>query len=72
MAAAAKFLAFGPAYMAQIVENAQGVPVWGADRGFTRTHQVIVHARSFGGGLQAAQILEEANIITNKNLLPVD
>ena len=80
-AAAAEFLEFGPAYMAQIVENAQalaealhaqGVPVWGADRGFTRTHQVIVDARPFGGGLKAAQLLEEANIITNKNLLPVD
>ncbi len=80
-AAAAEFLEFGPAYMAQIVENAQalaealhaqGVPVWGADRGFTRTHQVIVDARPFGGGLQAARILEAANIITNKNLLPVD
>ena len=67
--------------MAQIVENAQalaealhgqGIPVWGADRGFTRTHQVIVDARPFGGGLKAARLLEAANIITNKNLLPVD
>lgn len=80
-AAAAEFLEFGAAYMAQIVQNAQalaealhgqGIPVWGADRGFTRTHQVIVDARPFGGGLKAARLLEAANIITNKNLLPVD
>jgi glycine hydroxymethyltransferase len=80
-AAAAEFLAFGPAYMAQIVVNARalgaaihsrGVPVLGAHKGFTRTHQVILDVRRFGGGLAAARRLESANIITNKNLLPVD
>lgn len=80
-AAAAEFLEFGRPYMAQIVANAQalalalharGVPVLGAGRGFTRTHQVIVDARPFQGGLSAARLLEQANIITNKNLLPDD
>ena len=67
--------------MAQIVANAQtlgtalhrrGIPMLGAHKGFTRTHQVIADVRAFGGGLVAAQRLAEANIITNKNLLPSD
>src|SRR3954465_5843552 len=67
--------------MAQIVANAQalalalqarGVPVLGAHKGFTRTHQVIADVREFGGGLEVAHRLAAANIITNKNLLPND
>jgi glycine hydroxymethyltransferase len=78
-AAAAELLAFGPEYMAKVVENAQalaaaletrGVPVLGAHKGYTRTHQVIADVRSFGGGLEVAHRLAKANIITNKNLLP--
>jgi glycine hydroxymethyltransferase len=80
-AAAAELLQFGRPYMAQIVANAQtlgaalhrrGIPMLGAHKGFTRTHQVIADVRAFGGGLPAAQRLAEANIITNKNLLPSD
>jgi len=76
---AAEMLAFGPVYMAQIVSNAQalgaalqrrGVPVVGARRGFTRTHQVIADVSAFGGGLDAAHLLARANVITNKNLIP--
>jgi len=78
---AAEMLAFGAVYMAQIVKNAQalaaalerrGVPVVGARRGYTRTHQVIADVRSFGGGLDTAHLLAKANIITNKNLIPGD
>src|SRR5437660_4972494 len=67
--------------MAQIVRNAQelgaalacrGVPVIGERKGFTTTHQVIAEARQFGGGLEVAQRLARANIITNKNLIPAD
>lgn len=80
-AATAEFLEFGQQYMAQIVANAQalaralhqrGIPVLGAHKNFTRTHQVIADVRSFGGGLQVAQRLATANIITNKNLIPSD
>jgi glycine hydroxymethyltransferase len=80
-AAAAELIEFGRPYMAQIVANAQalgaalharGIPMLGANKGFTRTHQVIADVRPFGGGLVAAQRLSEANIITNKNLLPSD
>jgi glycine hydroxymethyltransferase len=80
-AAAAELLEFGRDYMAAIVANAQalahaldtrGVPVLGAHKGYTRTHQVIADVRPFGGGLDVAHKLAEANIITNKNLLPDD
>ncbi|MBZ0315844.1 MAG: serine hydroxymethyltransferase [Anaerolineae bacterium] len=79
--AAAEILEFGRVYMAQIVKNAQalgqaldsrGVPVLAAHRGYTRTHQVIANVRQFGGGLEVAHRLAEANIISNKNLIPGD
>ena len=80
-AAAAELLAFGRDYMAQIVANAQalgaalearGIPMLAAHKGFTRTHQVIADVSSFGGGLDVAHRLAEANVITNKNLIPSD
>ncbi len=80
-AAAAEFLAFGEEYMAQIVRNAQtlgaalqarGITMLAAHKGFTRTHQVIADVRVQGGGLAVARLLESANIIVNKNLLPTD
>ena len=61
--AAAEMIEFGPTYMAQIVRNAQalgaaleqrGIPVLGAHKGYTRTHQVIADVRTFGGGLDVA------------------
>jgi glycine hydroxymethyltransferase len=78
---AAEMLEFGSVYMAQIVKNAQalgaalqqrGIPVLGAHKGYTRTQQVIADVRHFGGGLDVAQKLARANIITNKNLIPSD
>ena len=80
-ASAAEVLAYGQVYMAQIVCNAQalgaalnrrGIPVLGAHKGYTTTHQVIADVRQFGGGLHVAQQLARANIITNKNLIPAD
>jgi glycine hydroxymethyltransferase len=78
---AAEMITFGQVYMAQIVSNAQalgaalaqrGITVLGAHKGFTTTHQVIADVRQFGGGLEVAQRLARANIITNKNLIPAD
>jgi glycine hydroxymethyltransferase len=78
---AAEMIAFGQAYMSQIVRNAQalgaaldrrGIPMLAAQKGYTRTHQVIADLRGFGGGLEAARWLARANIITNKNLIPSD
>src|SRR5437764_5805122 len=79
--AAAEMIAFGQTYMAQIVRNAQalgaalarrGITILGAHKGYTTTHQVIADVRKFGGGLEVAQRLARANIITNKNLIPSD
>ena len=78
---AAEMIAFGQKYMAQIVRNAQalgaaldarGIAMLAAHKGYTRTHQVIADVRRFGGGLEVAQLLARANIITNKNLIPSD
>lgn len=78
---AAEMIAFGQQYMAQIVRNAQalgaalerrGIPMLAAHKGYTTTHQVIADVRQFGGGLEVAQRLARANIITNKNLIPSD
>jgi glycine hydroxymethyltransferase len=80
-AAAVDMLAYGQAYMGRIVANAQtlgaalarrGIPLLGAHKGYTRTHQVIANVRQFGGGLEVAHRLARANIITNKNLIPGD
>lgn len=77
----AEFLEFGRTYMARIVENAQalgralaerGIPMLGAHKGFTRTHQAIADVRRFGGGYENARKLERANVIVNKNLVPGD
>jgi glycine hydroxymethyltransferase len=78
---AAEMLEFGEVYMAQIVKNAQalaqalearGIPVLASERGYTQSHQVIANVRAFGGGLDVAHQLAEANLITNKNLIPGD
>lgn len=78
---AAEILAFGQAYMERIVGNARalgaalthrGVPMLGAHKGYTSTQQMVADLRQLGGGFEAAQRLAQANIITNKNLLPDD
>lgn len=80
-AAAAEFLAYGEPFMKQIVSNSQalgaalekrGIPVLAAHKGYTQTQQIIADVRQFGGGLEVAQLLAQANIITNKNLIPGD
>jgi glycine hydroxymethyltransferase len=78
---AAEMITYGQAYVVQIVRNAQalgaaldrrGIPVLGAHKGYTATHQVIADVHQFGGGLEVARRLAQANIITNKNLIPAD
>src|SRR5690349_11133787 len=74
--ATAEAIAFGSAYMAQIVRNAQalaralderGIPMLGRGKGYTTTHQAIADVREYGRGLACAQALERANVIVNKN-----
>ncbi len=79
--AALEMKVFGSQLSKQIIRNAQtagqylcenGVKVLAEKKGFTKSHQIAVDIRSFGGGKKIAQDLEDANIILNKNLLPYD
>ncbi len=79
--AAAEMLDFGTEYARQTVRNAQalaqamheeGLRVLCEHKGFTESHQVVIDVSSNGRGKQVAQDLEDANIISNKNLLPWD
>jgi glycine hydroxymethyltransferase len=79
--ATSEAIAYGAALQRQIVRNAQalaraldarGLPMLGAHKGYTTTHQAIADVRRHGRGLKVAQLLERANIIVNKNLLPDD
>ena len=72
---------FGEAYANQVVRNARrlaealaeaGFKVLGEHLGYTRSHQVVIDVRKQGGGHKAAKMLQDANIIVNKNLLPYD
>jgi len=72
---------FGGALAKQTVRNAQtagqylyenGLKVLGEPKGFTRSHQLAVDVRKYGGGKKIAEALQEANIILNRNLLPHD
>ena len=79
--AALEMRVFGVELAKQTVRNAQvagehlfenGVKVLGEKKGFTRSHQIAVDIREYGGGKEVAENLEDANIIVNKNLLPYD
>jgi len=72
---------FGEAYAAQIQSNAKalaqalydaGFNVLCEHKGFTESHQIAIDVRDLGGGDRVAKRLEEAYIITNKNMLPFD
>lgn len=78
---AAEMIEFGEFYMAQIVKNSKalgkalherGIPILCAHRDYSQSHQIIARVKEFGGGLDVAHRLAEANIITNKNLVPED
>jgi glycine hydroxymethyltransferase len=79
--AALELKLYGKELAKQTVKNAQmagkclfenGVKVLGEKNGFTKSHQIAVDVRDYGGGQEIASSLEEANIILNKNLLPYD
>jgi glycine hydroxymethyltransferase len=72
---------FGKNYASQTIENAKalakelfkiGLDVLGKENGFTKSHQIIVDVKKFGGGKMVAEKLEKANIIVNKMALPKD
>jgi glycine hydroxymethyltransferase len=79
--AALEMKLFGVEMTRQIIKNAQtagqylyenGIKVLCSSKGFTRSHQLAVDVRNFGGGKKVAKDLEDSNIILNKNLLPYD
>ena len=72
---------FGEAYADQVIRNAKalgqglferGMEVLCEHLGFTESHTVVVDVEQFQGGAKVAKLLEAANIILNKNLLPWD
>lgn len=79
--AAAEMKAFGKEYAKAVVDNAkalaqalhdEGFKVVAEHLGFTESHQVLLDVDEIGGGYKCEKLLEEANIIVNRNLLPWD
>ena len=79
--ALAEALAFYREYARKIVENAKvlaqalyerGIKVLYEHRGFTESHTIIADVSEYMNGLEAEKLLERANIILNRNLIPKD
>jgi glycine hydroxymethyltransferase len=81
----AEMLEFGKEYHKNVIENAKalgqalherGLKVLMEHKGFTESHQIVVDITDFektiGLGGDIEKVLEEANIILNRNLLPYD
>lgn len=76
-----EMMKYGEDYAKQIVKNAkalaqalveEGFKVLAENKGFTSSHTIVVDVRDYGRGAKVAKLLEEANIIVNKNMLPYD
>ena len=81
--ALAEFEEYGDEYARDIVTNArslgeslaaEGFDVLAEGRNYTASHQVLTRHGDIdsGAGAKAAQLLEDAGIITNMNMLPGD
>ena len=83
--AIAEMLEFGKEYHKNVIENAKGLgqalyergfKVLMEHKGFTESHQIVVDISEFektiGLGGDIEKLLEKANIILNRNLLPYD
>lgn len=83
--ALAEMLEFGKNYHKQVIENAKalgaallerGINALMEHKGFTESHQILVDVANFektiGLGGDIEKLLENANIIANRNLLPWD
>ncbi|MFQ5711440.1 MAG: serine hydroxymethyltransferase [Candidatus Geothermarchaeales archaeon] len=77
----AEMLAFGEEYADQVIRNSKalgqalyerGFDVLGERRGFTESHVLNIDIVRYGDGATLEKMLEEANIILNRNLLPYD
>ncbi|TFG56530.1 MAG: serine hydroxymethyltransferase [Methanomassiliicoccus sp.] len=72
---------YGEKYAAQVCKNAKalgqalyelGVEVLCSHKGFTESHTIAVNVAEHGGGSEAANLMERANMIANKNMIPGD
>ncbi len=83
--ALSEMLEFGKSYHKNVIENAKalgqalsdvGLKVLMEHKGFTESHQIVVDVTEFektiGLGGDIEKLLEKANIILNRNLLPYD
>lgn len=83
--AISEMLEFGKKYHKAVIENAKalgaalherGLNVLMEHKGFTESHQIVVDITNYekviGLGGDIEKLLEEANIIINRNLLPYD
>ena len=81
----AEMLEYGKQYHKNVIENAKalgqalyerGIKVLMEHKGFTESHQIVVDITEFektiGLGGDIEKLLEKANIILNRNLLPYD
>lgn len=71
---------YGAAYAQAMIDTARafaqelsrlGLPVFGADRGFTTSHQFAIEAAAFGGGQAASKTLEKAGFLACGIGLPI-
>jgi glycine hydroxymethyltransferase len=76
-----EILEHGAAYAKKTIQNAQalaraldaeGFRVLAKSQGYTKSHQVLLDVSEYTTGYKAAVLLEEANVICNKNLLYSD
>ena len=72
--------AFGPAYARAMVDLAQalarelaalGLPIFGADRAMTQSHQFAIKAAGFGGGQTASKTLRKSGLLACGIGLPI-
>jgi len=77
----AEMLEFGEEYARQVIRNARvlaeslndlGFTVLGERHGYTASHQVALDITKFGDGGSLERLLEDANIIVNRQLIPGD
>jgi glycine hydroxymethyltransferase len=76
-----EFKVFGKAYMVQILKNAKvlacelsssGFDVLAPHKGFTETHMFLSRISKNMNIIEAERLLESANIIVNRSMLPCD
>jgi glycine hydroxymethyltransferase len=72
---------YGEKYAVQVCKNSKalgqalhelGIEVLCSHKGFTKSHTIAVNVSPYGGGAEAANLMEKANMIANKNMLPGD